>query len=36
MYNTLVRDCGDVYMSSVPESAVHALGTPAEVEAFRA
>ena len=35
MYNTLIRDCGDVWISTIPSEVVHPLGTPEEVEAFR-
>jgi choline kinase len=34
MYNYLIRDLGDVYMSQLTKEAVHCLGTPKEVEAF--
>jgi hypothetical protein len=35
MYNNLISRQGGVYMTSVPKRAVHPLGTPAEVVAFR-
>jgi hypothetical protein len=35
LYNQLIMDGGDVYMTSIPEDAVHPLGTPEEVEVFR-
>jgi dTDP-glucose pyrophosphorylase len=35
VYNRLIRDGGNVYIHNVPAEAVHPLGTPAEVEAFR-
>lgn len=36
MYNSLVAAGGQVWMTEVDRSAVHPLGTPAEVEAFAA
>lgn len=35
MYNTLIARGGEVYLSVIPAEAVHPLGTPEEVEAFR-
>jgi NDP-sugar pyrophosphorylase family protein len=36
IYNRLIADGGDVYIHEVPLDAVHPLGTPDEVEAFKA
>ena len=35
MYNTLIARGGEVFLSLIPAQAVHPLGTPEEVEAFR-
>lgn len=35
MYNTLIAREGGVHLSLIPKQAVHPLGTPEEVEAFR-
>ena len=37
LYNYLVQEKhGEVYISDIPAACVHVLGTPEEVEAFRA
>jgi hypothetical protein len=35
MYNTLISKHGEVYLTLIPAEAVHPLGTPEDVEAFR-